>query len=97
MYFVIPKYSCAWHDVRRFLYIQNAHGSLRIIVVACPIQNPLALEIKNVERQFSEFLTDRASKCVISQFEWPLSTSYRVSYCVFFSREQQRSAAAAVN
>ena len=61
------------------------------------MQNPVVLEIKNVERQFSEFLTGRASKCVISQREWPLSTSYRVSYCVFFSREQQLNAAAAVN
>jgi hypothetical protein len=52
---------------------------------------------KNVEHQFFEFLTGRSFNCVISQFEWPLTTSYRVSNCVFFSREQLRRAAAAVN
>ena len=61
------------------------------------MQNPVVFEIKNVERQFFEFLTGRASKCVISQREWPLSTSYRVSDCAFFSCEQQLTAAAVVN
>jgi hypothetical protein len=32
---------------------------------------PVVLEVKDVERQFSEFLTERASKCVTSQREWP--------------------------
>jgi hypothetical protein len=37
-----------------------------------PYANAVVLEIKNVERQFTGFLTGRASKCVISQREWPL-------------------------
>jgi hypothetical protein len=60
MYFVLPKYSWSSHSVRRFLYIQNASGTVRIIVIPCPIENSVALETKNVERQFSLFLSERA-------------------------------------
>jgi hypothetical protein len=50
------------------------------------MQTPVVLEIKNVERQFSGFLTERALKCAISQFERLLTTSYRVSYCLFLAQ-----------
>jgi hypothetical protein len=44
---------------------------------------PRCFRDKNVERQFSKFLTERSSKCIISQCELPLSNCYRVSGCVF--------------
>jgi hypothetical protein len=50
--------------------------------MTCPIQIPVVPEMKIVECQLSEFLTECSSKSVISQFEWQLSTSYRVSSCV---------------
>jgi hypothetical protein len=31
--------------VRKFFDILDAHGQLRIIVIPCPIQNPVVLEI----------------------------------------------------
>jgi hypothetical protein len=36
---------------------------------------------KNVAHQLSEFLTEHSSKCIISQREWPLSTSCNVLLC----------------
>jgi hypothetical protein len=57
------------------------------------MQNPVVR--KKLGRQFFEFLTERASKCIICQREWLLSTPYRVSILiVFFSREQQLTTAA---
>jgi hypothetical protein len=42
------------------------------IVIECPTETPVVLEINNVDRQFSGFMTERASKCVISPFQWPM-------------------------
>jgi hypothetical protein len=46
--------------------ILKDRGLLSIIVIGCPIQKPHRFTDRNVERQFSGF-------------EWPLTTSYRVS------------------
>jgi hypothetical protein len=60
------------------------------------MQNSVALEMKNVESQFSE-LTEGAPICVINQSERLLTTCYRVSYCVFFLARTTASEAAVVN
>jgi hypothetical protein len=55
--------------VHRFLDIQNPHGSLRIIVITCPIQIPsFYFRHKDIEDQFSEFPTGVISQ----QLAWPL-------------------------
>jgi hypothetical protein len=69
-----------------FLHVAVGYELLQYHVL---YKTPSFLKSKMLNVIF-EFLTERASKCVISQFECPLWTSYRVSYC--FSRANNSAA-----
>ena len=51
----IFAYTSRRYVVRKFFDILKARGSLRIIVITCPIQNPVVLEIKMLNANFPSF------------------------------------------
>jgi hypothetical protein len=81
----IFAYAPRRYTVRNMFDILEAGDSLRIVLISCPIQNPVVLEIGNVEGQFPEFLTGHSFSCVSLNGYCELL----IAFLVFVVGEQQ--------